>query len=1204
MATNEEIVAAAQQLYVSYYGRPADPEGLAFWIEYFTNTDDVDQALVDFGTSDEYLEILEDAGDTEALINQLYQFMFNRDADEEGLAFYTDLLDSGESSLAAIALDIANGAQNDDVTILNNKIGVANSFTADVEANSSIYAASDIPGAQAVLDVVDLSDESVAAGEAASAAFVEALPQEITGGEYTLDEDNPTADFVGATGAVTVTLDGDSDEADFVVNLSNFDDTVILEELKSAALTDPGGIDTLDTQEHSGSANVNLLTGSFAMIDGAESFGGTISGIENVIGTDENDTITGDNGDNSIWGLDGADTLKGGLGDDTFYFEDQDQIADDGTILATVDGQTGDDTVVFSADAVDLSAVVAAHLAVENLVLSNGDGEDEVELTLAADGGTEVSLEDFDSITGSDADDMITVDGTAIDISGATLTSIDTIVGTTAASTFTIATTDGAPALVQDAGTDTDATLVLASKSSTTFDVAGLSLTDFNQVVGNDNSGGTDTEVFDTVWLSSALIAELAGNNGDDFDGIFDQLDDVQVSGTDVAVLTTNVDFTAMGAANEDDLGLATVEMGSGVTTVVVDNLETVGFNKLVGGLGTEDTLVVNGQDMDLTAKTVSAVENIVIDVASADAGMFDVTIDEGSLVDIATINGEVNFIADVTDAGEAKGSVVDLEGVTVTDGEDLSSSTDISTSAGTNWDATANRISISQEGLDGFASLGAESGLISLAVDGEFDLSNANIDAPTTPGAGQTATAGTGVQLDVLGSDNDDTVTGEDPATFLASAASLGRYFNSLDGTNGFQASADYDLGDGNDSFSGAATSLNVGAGSNTVSGALVTGDLTLTDGAASASKSDDGNNLVTGVVGGTTTGGYGDDTLIGLFGAESSTLAAAKATILGAGNDSIKGIVNGDYSTNTGTSAEAGDLGSGDDSFTGFTPVLGGALANARGKEANSVVNGGSGDDTLTAFTKGDNLTGGSGNDVFTISGMATGPQFVGEETTNTGVVGRFGTALGNTTTNLLGVTPTTTIGDGTAENATKNTGGTAYTINDFNDGVPDTLQIDLVGTYTTGTTFTEGRQGLTGTITITTALADARTENGGVKIINQQGDLITIAEGEAIGSTVTLEGFFNAAAVTAWLKNTSIAGTSDGGVAPEYANTTFVLFAMGRTAAGTAAATDGVLKAFLITADSASSGTVATGEVSTIGLVNFNGGNIPTGGEIVLI
>ena len=47
MASNAEIVAQAQQLYVSYYGRPADPGGLDFWIEYFTNTDDGTTTLTD-----------------------------------------------------------------------------------------------------------------------------------------------------------------------------------------------------------------------------------------------------------------------------------------------------------------------------------------------------------------------------------------------------------------------------------------------------------------------------------------------------------------------------------------------------------------------------------------------------------------------------------------------------------------------------------------------------------------------------------------------------------------------------------------------------------------------------------------------------------------------------------------------------------------------------------------------------------------------------------------------------------------------------------------------------------------------------------------------------------------------------------------------------------------------------------------------------
>ena len=206
MATNEEIVAAAQQLYVSYYGRPADPEGLAFWIEEFTNSDNVDQVLIDFGTSEEFLNEYGDLTTSE-LITALYQQMFNRDPDAEGLAFYTDLLDSGEASLASIALDIANGATGDDVTILGNKVTVANAFTADVEAKNSLYQASDIAGAKALLSAVDESDASVTAGIAAADDFTDALPATVPGGEYTLDEDNPVADYSAATGAVFVTLD-------------------------------------------------------------------------------------------------------------------------------------------------------------------------------------------------------------------------------------------------------------------------------------------------------------------------------------------------------------------------------------------------------------------------------------------------------------------------------------------------------------------------------------------------------------------------------------------------------------------------------------------------------------------------------------------------------------------------------------------------------------------------------------------------------------------------------------------------------------------------------------------------------------------------------------------------------------------------------------------------------------------------------------
>ena len=64
--------------------------------------------------------------------------------------------------------------------------------------------------------------------------------------------------------------------------------------------------------------NVNLNTA------GAQNTGGagidTLSGIENVTGSNYNDTLTGDGNAKTITGGLGTDFLVGGLGNDTYVF--------------------------------------------------------------------------------------------------------------------------------------------------------------------------------------------------------------------------------------------------------------------------------------------------------------------------------------------------------------------------------------------------------------------------------------------------------------------------------------------------------------------------------------------------------------------------------------------------------------------------------------------------------------------------------------------------------------------------------------------------------------------------------------------------------------------------------------------------------------------------------------------------------------------
>ena len=144
-----------QKLYVAYYGRPADSEGYAYWTDRLAERD-LAGILDAFSQSPEFEDRFGDL-DNEALVDGLYRQLFNRSPEAEGLNFYTEALASGRSSLAEISLQIANGAQNTDATILENKLTAAARFTETIWGTgpSSLDASAD--EAAAFLDTVDAS---------------------------------------------------------------------------------------------------------------------------------------------------------------------------------------------------------------------------------------------------------------------------------------------------------------------------------------------------------------------------------------------------------------------------------------------------------------------------------------------------------------------------------------------------------------------------------------------------------------------------------------------------------------------------------------------------------------------------------------------------------------------------------------------------------------------------------------------------------------------------------------------------------------------------------------------------------------------------------------------------------------------------------------------------------------------------------------
>jgi hypothetical protein len=132
-------MSVIQGVYIALFGRPADPGGLAYWTEVTHNGTDLSEMLRVLPSLDEYTERF--AGQTpEEVITSVYQNLFGRSPDPEGLAFFQERLEAGDLNLANIAVGILQGAQGDDSADVQAKVDAAEMFTASLDTPEEIEA--------------------------------------------------------------------------------------------------------------------------------------------------------------------------------------------------------------------------------------------------------------------------------------------------------------------------------------------------------------------------------------------------------------------------------------------------------------------------------------------------------------------------------------------------------------------------------------------------------------------------------------------------------------------------------------------------------------------------------------------------------------------------------------------------------------------------------------------------------------------------------------------------------------------------------------------------------------------------------------------------------------------------------------------------------------------------------------------------------
>ena len=397
------------------------------------------------------------------------------------------------------------------------------------------------------------------------------------------------------------------------------------------------GIDTARYLNATAGANVNLSAGT-----AADGFGGTdsLTGIENVHGSEFGDTINGSGGDNRLQGFGGNDILNGMAGGDILLGGDGDDAINGGGGDDEIWGEAGNDTIDGAAG-VDLVRYRNSTAAV-NVDLTAGTGSDGL-------GGSDslIGIENVhasrndDTVRGDGADNRIAGFGGNDDLAGEGGDDIllggegdDTIAG--GAGDDEIWGEAGNDSLDGGAGTDLvrylNSTVAITADLGTGAVADGLGFED--TLSGIENLHGSDFG--DDIAGSSAgnLLSgfggrdTLRGNGGDDIilGGVGD--DDIAGGDGDDELWGEAGADTIDGGGGQDllrylnspggivaDLSLGTVRDGFGYTDVV-SGIEDVhgsdladvlrgsdGVNRLFGFDG-DDTLVGRGGDDILVGGT------------------------------------------------------------------------------------------------------------------------------------------------------------------------------------------------------------------------------------------------------------------------------------------------------------------------------------------------------------------------------------------------------------------------------------------------------------------------------------------------------------------------------------------------------------------------------------------------------------------------
>ena len=133
-----------QELYIAYFGRPADPPGIQYWLLQASKGVKLREIACHLSIQDEYRKSIMYGKSLDFQINQLYLNLFGRKVDFAALSYWLSSIKSGSSDISDLACDLigslSNSSQSNneqqaiDKKALDNKVESAELFTEELES--------------------------------------------------------------------------------------------------------------------------------------------------------------------------------------------------------------------------------------------------------------------------------------------------------------------------------------------------------------------------------------------------------------------------------------------------------------------------------------------------------------------------------------------------------------------------------------------------------------------------------------------------------------------------------------------------------------------------------------------------------------------------------------------------------------------------------------------------------------------------------------------------------------------------------------------------------------------------------------------------------------------------------------------------------------------------------------------------------------